>query len=392
MSNSISNFLHDGLDPAQLAQPDSYKWTKYGPDVLPFWIADMDFPVAPAIVAALQERLTRGLGYHQLGGDPRLKELLLGKLARDGFTGLTPQHISFLPGVVPGLYAAVLALTQPGDEVITFTPIYPPFLAAASKAGRVAREVPLRLTPQGYGLDLAALQAAVTPRSKLLMLCHPHNPTGRVWTASELAQIAEFALQHGLYVVSDELHADLRYSDAPAYQPFATVNAQLAPRVVTLTGPCKVYNTAGLGIGAMLCTDSAVLARLEKTLGGVGAPPSALSVTMWQAALTEGADWLAATLAYLQANRDFVSEFLARELPQVPFVAPQATYLAWLDLRSFPQAGDIQQYLLQKARIALNDGPTFGTGYQGFVRLNFATSRTILQEGLERLSAALKSS
>ncbi len=382
---------YDQLDPGALRHDDSYKWTKYAPDVLPFWIADMDFPVAPAIVAALHERLSRGLGYHQVGGDPTLKALLLGKLAADGLSGLEAQHISFLPGVVPGLYAAVLALTQPGDEVITFTPIYPPFLTAAGAAGRIAREVPLARTEQGYQLDWQALEQAVTPRSKLLMLCHPHNPTGRVWTADELSQLADFALRHNLYVVSDELHADLRYSDAIPYQPFATVNPALMPRVVMLTGPCKAYNTAGLGIGAMICSDTDVLRQLDSTLAGVSAPPSALSVTMWQAALRHGSPWLSDTVQYLQQNRDLVTEFMARRLPQVPYFAPQATYLAWLDLRGFAQADHMQQYLLEEAKIALNDGPTFGQGYQGFVRLNFATRRNLLQEGLDRLAAALRS-
>lgn len=387
--NPSHNSSYDSSDQASLRHPDSLKWSKYGPDVLPFWVADMDFPVAPVILEALHSRLGRSLGYH-MGGAPQLTALLLEKLSRDGFAGLEAKNICFLPGVVPGLYAAVLALTQPGDEVLTVTPIYPPFLAAASHAGRVGREVPLQRSEQGWTLDLAALEGAVTPRSKLLMLCHPHNPTGRVWTVQELEALADFALRHNLYVVSDELHADLRYSDAPAYRPFATVNAALAPRVVTLTGPCKAYNTAGLSIGAMICHDPALIARLEGVLAGVGAPPSALSLTMWQAALQGGGEWLAQTVQYLQGNRDFVAAYLARELPQVPFVTPQATFLAWLDLRGFAQAGNMQQYLLQEAKIALNDGPTFGAGYQGFVRLNFATSRATLQEGLDRLAAALK--
>lgn len=379
---------HTQFNREALRHPDSQKWSKYGPDVLPFWIADMDFPVSPAILEALRRRLERSVGYAPAEA-PRLKALLAAKLGRDGLTGLSDENVSFLPGVVPGLYAAVLALTQPGDEVLTFTPIYPPFLGAASYGGRIPREVPLRRTEAGWQLDMQALEEAVTSRSKLLMLCHPRNPTGRVWTSEELTQIADFALRHDLYVVSDELHADLRYGDAPPYLPFAAVSQPLSSHVLMLTGPCKAYNTAGLGIGAMVCPDPALLTRLQSALAGLTVNPPALSLTMWEAALTEGGAWLEQTLAYLRENRDMLSAFLSRELPELRFSPPQATYLAWLDLRAFAEAPQIQQYLLDTAKIALNDGPSFGAGYQGFVRLNFATDRNLLMEGLQRLKNAL---
>ena len=381
---------YDNLLPDSLRHADSYKWTKYGDEVLPLWVADMDFPVAPAILEALHARLDRGLGYYQMMGDPTLKALLIEKLGQDGLTGLKPEHLSFLPGVVPGLYAAVQGLTEPGDEVLIFTPSYPPFLSAVTDHGRVSKEVPLRTLPDGYLLDMPALEAAVTSRTKLLMLCHPHNPTGRVWTSAELRELADFAHKHNLYVVCDELHADLRFEGAPAYRPFAAQDDATAQRTVTLTGPCKTYNVAGLGIGVMLSHNAELVARLEKSVKGIMGHPGGLSVTMWQAALQGGAGWRTQTLAYLQANRDFMTAFLASELPDLPFTAPQATYLAWLDLRSHPRSADIQQFLLEEARIALNDGPTFGQGYQGFVRLNFATSRELLQEGLERLARAVR--
>ncbi|GAA3996979.1 pyridoxal phosphate-dependent aminotransferase [Deinococcus rubellus] len=381
---------YDAASPDRLRHADSTKWTFYDEDVLPMWVADMDFPVAEPILTALRERLTRSIGYAQVTGDPVLKTQLIDKLERDGLIGLTPEGVSFLPGVVPGLYAAVQALTQPGDEIMTVVPIYPPFLSAITDHGRVLNAVPLTESQQGWTLDMDALEAAVTPRTKLLMLCHPHNPAGRVWTRAELEQMADLALKHGLYVVSDELHADLRYPDAPEYVPFAAVRPELAQRVVTLTGPCKAYNTAGLGIGAMISHNPELVAQLEKATKGIMGHASALSITMWQTALSGGAEWLAETLKYLQANRDFLSEFMARELPDVPYTPPQATYLAWFDLRNHPRAADIQNYLLEEGKLALNDGLNFGAGYQGFVRLNFATSRELLQEGLTRLARAVR--
>ena len=298
---------YESVSPATLRHADSVKWTLYGEDVLPMWVADMDYPVAGPILAALQDRLNRSVGYAQVRGDPVLKGLLISKLERDGLSGLSPEGVGFLPGVVPGLYAAVQGLTQPGDEVLTVIPVYPPFLSAITDHGRVLRAAPLKETPGGWAMDFEALEAAVSEKTKLLMLCHPHNPTGRVWTREELGQLADFALKHNLYVVSDELHADLRYSDAPEYLPFAAVNPALAPRIVTLTGPCKAYNTAGLGIGAMISHNPELITRLEKATHGIMGHPGALSITMWQAALRDGQAWLAETLQYLQGNRDFLT-------------------------------------------------------------------------------------
>lgn len=375
----------DDLRPEQIRHPDSAKWTKYPEDVLPLWVADMDFPVAPAILDALRERLTRGVGY---ATQRQLLSELPGHLARGGLSELPEDGLMLLPGVVPGLYASVLGLSGPGEEVVTVTPIYPPFLSAISDHGRIPRLAPLVHGEGGWTLDPDALEAAVTPATRLLMLCHPHNPTGRVWTHDELEYLADFALRHRLWVVSDELHADLRLDGGP-HRAFASVNPEVAARTVTLTGPCKAYNTAGLGIGAAASHNPDLIRRLRAASAGVMGHPSALSLTMWSAALAGGADWLSETRSYLRGNRDFLTAFLRERLPQVRYSPPQATYLAWLDLRAYGERGTAQA-LLESARVGLNDGPTFGPEYAGFVRLNFATSRSILAEALERLARALE--
>ena len=373
----------DGLRAEDLRHPDSAKWTRYPEGVLPLWVADMDFPVAPAIRGALQERLMRGIGYAATG---ELAARIGAHLARGGLSDLPEDGFMFLPGVVPGLYAAVLGLSSPGDEVLTVTPIYPPFLSAVTDHGRVLKTAPLLQTPEGWRLDPAALEAAVTPATRLLMLCHPHNPTGRVWTHDELEYLADFALRHRLWVVSDELHADLTLEGA--HRAFASVRSEVAGRTVTLTGPCKTYNTAGLGIGAAVSHDPALIARLRRASAGVLGHPSALSFTMWSAALEGGGAWLADTLDYLRGNRGYLTSFLRARLPRVGYAPPEATYLAWLDLRAygFP---DPAAFLLETARLGLNAGPTFGPGLEGFVRLNFATSRGILEEALNRMAEAL---
>jgi cystathionine beta-lyase len=289
---------------------------------------------------------------------------------------------------VPGLYAAVLGLTSVGDDVISMTPIYPPFMSAITDHGRRLRTADLKHGPDGWQIDWEALEAAVTPGARLLMLCHPHNPTGRVWTREELERLAEFALRHRLWVVSDELHADLSFQGP--HTAFVSVNPELRERTVTLTGPCKAFNTAGLGIGAAISHNTELLDRMGKVTAGVMGGPSIMSMTMWLAALTGGAEWLAAVVRQLEANRDLLSRRLASELPWVGYTPPQATYLAFLDMRSHSRAADIQPFLVEEAKVGLNDGLTFGPGYQGFVRLNFATSPEILNEAINRMVRACR--
>jgi cystathionine beta-lyase len=373
----------------ELRHSDSFKWSKVPSDVLPLWVADMDFAIAPSIRKALHERLDKSVGYHQVEGDPELVGLIQAKLEREGWRGLGDRGwIRFLPGVVPALGAAMLGLTQPGDPVITLTPIYPPFLGVVKDHGRELREVPLNDAGERWEIDWAALEAAARGEgrapAKVLLWCHPHNPTGRVWTVEELSRLGEFAQRHNLWVVSDELHADLTLDGT--HLAFANVAPEpLRPRVVTLTGPCKMYNTAGLGIGAMFSHDAALVTRVMKASAWVAGHPGAMSVAMWKAALLDGGRWRAEVLAYLRANRDFLEAFVRDRLPGVRLKHVQATYLAWLDYRNHPEAAHIGKYLLDQAKVMLNDGAMFGKGYEGFVRLNFATSRTILHEALERM-------
>ncbi len=383
---------YETLGPAELRHADSIKWTQYPEGVIPMWIADMDFPVAPPILAALQERLKRPIGYPQLGGDPELGALLQAKFRTQGLGEVPLEGLAYLPGVVPGLYAAVNALSAPGERVVTMTPVYHPFHLAITDLGREVVGVPLLDTPERWEIDWDALDKACQG-ARLLMICHPHNPTGRVWEMDELNRLRDLALKHDLYVVSDELHADLRYTGQP-FEAFAA-DERVRSRTVTVTGPCKAFNTAGLGIGVMFSHDPALTRKLKLAASGLMGHPSALSITMWQAALREGGPWLAETVEYLKGNRNFLTQFLQEQLPWVKFHPVEATYLAWLDLRDHPQAADIQNFLLTEARVAIHNGPVFAPDalkplYQGFIRLNFATPRPVLREALERMAGALR--
>jgi cystathionine beta-lyase len=377
------------LTEKELRHADSFKWTKVPPDVLPLWVADMDFAIAPSIRAVLKERLDQPIGYHHVEGDPVLMGLLREKMERAGWSGLSGKGwVRFYPGVVPALAASVLGLTKPDDAVITMTPIYPPFLGVVADQERELREVPLTQGTEQWEIDWNAMETAALGGGKaatLLLLCHPHNPTGRVWAPEELTKLAEFAERHELWVVSDELHADLTLEGK--HVPFVTVASEnLCKKTLTLTGPCKTYNTAGLGIGAMMSHDAALVKRVMKASNWVAGHPTAMSVAMWKAALRDDGAWLAAVLDYLRDNRNFLEQFVRERLPGVGLKRVQATYLAWLDYRTHPKAAEIGKYLLEEAKVALNEGPTFGKGYTGFVRLNFATSRTILSEALERMA------
>lgn len=378
--NSTDNFE---LDISTLRHPDSAKWTRYEADVLPLWVADMDFAIAPSIKQALVDRLNSPIGYHRFG-DPDLEKLLRDKFIRMGFSAIPDGGLEFLNGVVQGLFAAVATLTAPGEDVLTMTPIYPPFLWAISNQGRNLRLAPLADSDRGWVIDWDAMESSVTPATRLLMLCHPHNPTGRVWNRDELGRIADFALRHKLFVVTDELHADLTL-DGP-FVPFAVAAPPaLRQRIITLTGPCKTYNTAGLGIGVMVSDDPSLIARMKKTIQGIGGHPSTLSFTMWKAGLRDDGQWLENVMQKLRQNRETLQWFIAEHLPTVRFFPPQGTYLAWLDFRAHSHAADIQKYLLEQAKVALNAGPDFGPGYEGFVRLNFATSPAILDQALRRI-------
>lgn len=374
------------LTEAQLRHSRSFKWSLFPPDVIPMFVADMDFAVAPSIRKALHARIDQTIGYEP-AIDDGMKELIRAKLARQGITDLPKVGwVNFVPGVVPGLYVSVLGLTQPGDDVITMTPIYPPFFGAIRDHGRNVRTAPLAQTPDGWQIDWAAMDAAVTPNTRLLMLCHPHNPTGRLWNRQELLQLADFATRHSLHVVSDELHADLTLEGE--FTAFTAVaGADLRAKTVTLTGPCKAYNTAGLGIGAMISHNPDLLSRCRKASMGVLAHPNAASAAMWHAALLDDGQWLSRVLDYLRGNRDILTAAIAERFSGVRYTPPQATYLAWLDYTAHPNGGDIYKHLLNTAKVALGEGAMFGPEYKSFVRLNFATSREILAQALDRLAS-----
>ncbi len=368
---------------------DSVKWRYYDPDVLPFWVADMDFAAPEPVLAALQARVAHGVfGY---GVEPEeLRELLVERLARLYSWHVAPEAFVFVPGVVTGFNLVCAALARPGDGMLVQTPVYPPMLQAPGHHGLLRQEMELTAGPGGhYTIDMAAFEAVMTPQTRLFMLCNPHNPVGRAFTRAELFAMAEACLRRGVLICSDEIHCDLLFA-GHAHVPIASLAPEIARRTVTLIAPSKTFNIAGLNCSVAIIEDAELRQRYsagrEELVGGV----NVLGLTAALAAYRDGGPWLTALLDYLAANRDFVVRYVAEHLPGITTGTPEATYLAWLDCRAAGLPDVPYKFFLRKARVALNDGRAFGRGGEGYVRLNFGCPRSLLEAGLERMRQALE--
>jgi cystathionine beta-lyase len=371
---------------------DSEKWRCYDEDVLPLWVADMDFAAPEPVIRALQERVAHGIfGY---GVQPEgLCEVVQERLARLYSWRVETDEILFFPGVVTGFNLACRAIGAPGDDVLVEPPVYPPMLDAPGNAGRTCTVVPLTEGGERYAHDFDRLERAITERSlsapSLFLLCNPHNPVGRVFETGELERLAEICLRNGVVICSDEIHCDFVY-EGHRHVPIASLVPEVATQTITLFAPSKTYNIAGLSCSVGVVQDPDLRARLERVGAGLVPGVNVLGLTAALAAYRDGQAWLDALLAYLEGNRDFLLGYVAAHLPGVKCQQPEGTYLAWLDCREAAIPGDPQQFFLERARVALNDGATFGAGGEGFVRLNFGCPRATLAEALERMRAALE--
>lgn len=362
----------------------SEKWDRYrGRDIIPMWVADMDFRTAPAIIEALHERVGHGVfGYTS----PPLKlvETVLAMLKQEYDWQAEADWIIWLPGLVTGLNVACRAVGENNDEVLTFTPIYPPFMSAPPLSQRSLIKVPLQLQAGSWSWDPAELEQAITPRTRLLLLCNPHNPVGRVWTRDELTQIAELAERHDLIICSDEIHAGLVLDEDKQHIPIATLSAETACRTITLQAPSKTFNIPGLGCSFAVISDHTLRRAFRKAMGRIVPHVNTLGYTAAQAAYSAGEAWRRELIAYLRDNRDLVLDEVGR-MPGLSVTHVEATYLAWIDARQTR----IEQpaRFFEEAGVGLSDGADFDA--PGFIRLNFGCPRPLLIEGLRRMRAAL---
>jgi cystathionine beta-lyase len=369
---------------------DSQKWQKYaGRDILPMWVADMDFEAAPAIIDALRARIGHGIFGYSRPVASTVSAVVEAMESRYRWK-IDPSWIVWLPGLVCGLNVATRAFAGEGDEIISLTPIYPPFTSAPRNQGRVARGVPLALdaAARRWEIDWDALEAAVTPRTKMLFFCHPHNPVGRVWTRAELAKIADFCARHDLVLMSDDIHCDLLLEPGAVHEPFGVAAPEIAARTATYMAPSKTYNVPGLGTSFAIIPDAALRARYNRAGHGIMPEGNSLGYVACEAAYRDAEPWRKALIAYLRGNRDFLADFVARELPGVRMEAPvSATYLSWLNVADLGLANPTAHF--EAHGVGLSDGVPFGALPGSHVRINFGCARSTLAEGLSRMKAAL---
>jgi cysteine-S-conjugate beta-lyase len=365
----------------------SEKWERYaGRDVLPMWVADMDFETASPVVEALERRARHGVFGYTVPDSPARDAVVAHCASRHGWT-VDPSWILFFTGVNKITAAAVRALTEPGDSILVCTPVYPPLHLAPAGAGRKLVAVPLlRDAAYRYTIDFDALdRAAATAR--MLILCSPHNPVGRVWSPGELQRVADIAGRHNLLVLSDEIFADLTL-DGRAHTPFATVAGIDPRRVVTGMSASKTFNLAGLACAFAIIPDAEARRRMKAMLRTVTAPDlNAFAYVGMEAALNHGEPWRRELVAYLAANRDALAAAFARDVPEVRMTAVEATFLAWLDVTALGLE-DPHAFFVN-AGLGLSDGRDFlGPGH---VRMNFGCPRSMLEEGIRRFTAAVRS-
>lgn len=371
---------------------DSQKWQKYaGKEILPLWVADMDFRSSPAIIAALHERVEHGIFGYARPTAATVSAVTDALTSRYGWT-IDPSWIVWLPGLVCGLNVTSQAFAQPGEEVLTLTPVYPPFMTAPKNSGRVSVTVPFVLNdsakPARWDIDWAALEAAVTPQTKLFFLCNPHNPLARVWRREELQRLGDFCVRHDLVLCSDEIHCDLILDDSLPHIPAAKLSPEIAARTVTLMAPSKTYNVPGLGTSFAVISDSALRARFVRATAGIVAEVTTLGFSACEAAYRDSEEWRQDLLEYLRGNRDFILDFLVRELPQLYVAAPiEATYLAWINIEALNLPDPIAHF--EQHGVGLSECAFFGAKRGSHVRINFGCPRATLNEALNRIKAAV---
>jgi len=368
---------------------DSIKWSLFGDDVLPLWVADTDFRSPNAVIEALQKRVEHGvLGYPI--DPPELGELVAARMAERYGWKVTPKDMLFVPGVVPGFNLACQAVTRPEESLIVQPPVYPPILQAAQNASARSIQAELARKSDGsYEVDYDALEELIEEDTRCLLLCNPHNPVGKVFSRAELEKLAEICLRHNLIICSDEIHSDLVFS-GNQHVPIASLSEEIANNTVTLIAPSKTFNIPGLECAVLICTNHELLEKIKHARRGLVGGVNIMGLTAAIAAYRDGDGWLGEMMEILEGNRNFLMEFLDKRIPEVKMYKPDATYLAWLDCSQLKLAGKLSKFFLKKAGVALNNGEDFGPGGTDFVRLNFGCSRELLIDALDRMAKSVK--
>jgi len=382
---------------------DCVKWdavkTIFGSqDVIPMWVADMDFPVARPIVEALQKRARHDFyGYTRPGSG--LIEAVTERMKRKFGWQIEPEWIVFTPGVIPAISIAIRSLTRPGDEVILEEPVYYPFFPIIKQNGCQIVTNKLKLAGEHYEMDFVDLESKFHPRTgmhnissrvKAIILCNPQNPIGRLWNREELTKLGEIVIGHGATVISDEIHCEILFKGYK-HTPFATISEEFEQNCIVCMAPSKTFNLAGLQASSIIIPNKKLRDSFNEALVGIPSP-NLFGLTAMEAAYRCGDEWLTQLLDYLQENLEFTLEYFAQRIPRITVIRPQATYLLWLDCRALGLDDlTLRDFMRQKARVGIDDGFLFGAGGSGFQRMNIACPRAILEEALHRIETAVNS-
>jgi cystathionine beta-lyase len=363
---------------------DSLKWDKYkGRDVIPMWVADMDFHSPDPVLDGLHKRVDHGIFGYTVAPD-ELVQVVVARMWEKYKWKVEPSWIIWLPGVVPALHLACLAFGDDGDEVLTFTPVYPPFLTAPSLCRRQLKPIPLLRQAGRYTMDAERLKSGITPRSKVLLLCNPHNPVGRRYDQQELSDIAEVCVAHNVMICSDEIHCDL-ILDGQNHIPTASLSPEISAHTITLMAPSKTFNTPGLNCAFAIIENKDLRTRFRQARKGIVPNVNALGFSACLAAYRDCEPWRMALIDYLMGNNDLVYKTVNEEIPGLSMDDVQATYLAWINVTELGLSDPVRFF--ESAGVGLSDGRDYGG--EGYVRLNFGCPRKTLMEALDLMRSAV---
>ncbi len=359
-------------------------------DVIPMWVADMDFKSPPCIVNALKKRLEHEVFGYTIKSDIFFDSIINWMYKRHQWK-IEKEWISFSPGVVSGFTLAIEQFTRPGDKIIVQPPVYFPFFHSVTDTGRTLVNNPLKLENGRLGFDFNDLKNKIDAETKLLLLCNPHNPGGSVWTKQELMELSEICYKNGVLIISDEIHADIVYKPAK-YIPFASISENAAQNSLTVMSHSKTFNVAGLTTSFVISANKELLLKYNKSLNTshlyMG---NIFGIEALMAAYSNGESWLNELIQYLKSNIDFVAAYLKKHIPDIKVIMPESTFLVWLDCRKLKMTGkELGDLFLKKAKVAINEGSIFGAEGEGFIRLNIGCPRDTVEKALNQIQTALK--
>jgi cystathionine beta-lyase len=379
---------------ASRRKTNSIKWTHYPEDTLPMWVADMDFPAPPAILDALHQAVNHGVFGYDVP-TKALQETVTGRMEKLYGWQIDPSAVVAIPGLVSGFNAAANILCKPGEGYLIQPPVYMPFNDLQQNHGFIRQEAPLKMSTDNnelhYKVDWDVFNSgfnSLNSKTRMFLLCSPHNPTGQMYSKEELLQMAETCIKEDVVIVSDEIHSEILLGDH-AHTPIASLSPEIADRTITLIAPSKTFNVPGLFCGFAIIPNSDLRASYTKAMDRLTLHVNSLGLIAAQVAFSGACDeWLLDLRKYLTATRDFIVDYVKANISGIHTTVPDATYLAWFDFSKL-EISDPYKFLLKHGKIALNDGATFGTGGKGFVRFNFGTARSLVEEGLERIKKAI---